>query len=94
MSFPSEAKIQQHVRKEHLEATGKSSIDALRCHLCLYEASSPLQLQSHLIEHTFAGCAALSCYICQSLFTAPIGLQVLDIHDKSHYSKNILDDDR
>nr|XP_033335977.1 zinc finger protein 423 homolog [Megalopta genalis]XP_033335978.1 zinc finger protein 423 homolog [Megalopta genalis] len=75
MSFPSEAKIQQHVRKEHLEATGKTSIDALRCHLCLYEASSPLQLQSHLIEHTFAGCAALSCYICQSLFTAPIGLQ-------------------
>nr|XP_034191428.1 zinc finger protein 423 homolog isoform X2 [Osmia lignaria] len=75
MSFPTEAKIQQHVRKEHLEASGKASVDALRCHLCLFEASSPLQLQSHLIEHTFAGCAALSCYICQSLFTAPIGLQ-------------------
>ncbi|CAK9817396.1 Zinc finger protein 423 [Anthophora quadrimaculata] len=75
MSFPTEAKIQQHVRKEHLEASGKASIEALRCHLCLFEASSPLQLQSHLIEHTFAGCAALSCYICQSLFTAPIGLQ-------------------
>ncbi|XP_043258292.1 zinc finger protein 423 homolog [Colletes gigas] len=75
MSFPTEAKIQQHVRKEHLEASGRASIEALRCHLCLFEAGSPLQLQSHLIEHTFAGCAALSCYICQSLFTAPIGLQ-------------------
>ncbi|XP_076391197.1 zinc finger protein Lobe isoform X4 [Megachile rotundata] len=75
MSFSTEAKIQQHVRKDHLESSGKTSVDALRCHLCLFEASSPLQLQSHLIEHTFAGCAALSCYICQSLFTAPIGLQ-------------------
>ncbi|XP_017884834.1 zinc finger protein 423 homolog isoform X2 [Ceratina calcarata] len=75
ISFPTEAKIQQHVRKEHLEGSGNAVIEALRCHLCLFEASSPLQLQSHLIEHTFAGCAALSCYICQSLFTAPIGLQ-------------------
>ncbi|XP_043598343.1 zinc finger protein 423 homolog isoform X2 [Bombus pyrosoma] len=75
MSLPTEAKIQQHVKKEQLEMSGKTSIEALRCHLCLFEASSPLQLQSHLIEHTFAGCAALSCYICQSLFTAPIGLQ-------------------
>ncbi|XP_016916698.1 zinc finger protein 423 homolog isoform X2 [Apis cerana] len=75
MSFATEAKIQQHIKKEHLEVSGKTSMEALRCHLCLFEANSPLQLQSHLIEHTFAGCAALSCYICQSLFTAPIGLQ-------------------
>lgn len=75
MSFATEAKIQQHIKKEHLEVAGKTSMEALRCHLCLFEANSPLQLQSHLIEHTFAGCAALSCYICQSLFTAPIGLQ-------------------
>ncbi|XP_076680928.1 zinc finger protein Lobe isoform X2 [Andrena cerasifolii] len=81
MSFPTEAKIQQHVRKEHLETSGKASVEALRCHLCLFEASSPLQLQSHLIEHTFAGCAALSCYICQSLFTAPIGLQNHMLHE-------------
>lgn len=77
MSFATEAKIQQHIKKEHLEVSEKTSMEALRCHLCLFEANSPLQLQSHLIEHTFAGCAALSCYICQSLFTAPIGLQVL-----------------
>lgn len=76
MSFPTETKIQQHVRKEHLETSGRTSIEILRCHLCIFEASNPLQLQSHLIEHTFAGCAALSCYICQSLFTAPTGLQV------------------
>ncbi|XP_067207737.1 zinc finger protein 423 homolog isoform X2 [Linepithema humile] len=75
MSFPTEAKIQQHVRKEHLDASGKASLEALRCHLCLFEAGSPMQLQIHLIEHTFAGCAALSCYICQSLFTTPVGLQ-------------------
>lgn len=78
MVFPTEAKIQQHVRKEHLDSTGKNYFEALRCHLCLFEAHSPLQLQAHLIEHTFAGCAALSCYICQSLFTAPVGLQVYD----------------
>lgn len=77
MSFPTEAKIQQHVRKEHLDASGKASLEALRCHLCLFEAGSPMQLQIHLIEHTFAGCAALSCYICQSLFTTPVGLQVI-----------------
>ncbi|XP_051170753.1 zinc finger protein 423 homolog isoform X2 [Leptopilina boulardi] len=75
VSFPTEAKIQEHVKKEHLESSGKESLEALRCHLCLFDANSPLQLQSHLIEHTFAGCTALSCYICQSLFTAPIGLQ-------------------
>ncbi|XP_046483775.1 zinc finger protein 423 homolog isoform X1 [Neodiprion pinetum] len=75
ISFATEAEIQKHVRKEHLESTGKPCTDALRCHLCLTEASSPLQLQAHLIEHTFAGCAALSCYICQALFTAPAGLQ-------------------
>ncbi|KYM77035.1 hypothetical protein ALC53_12571 [Atta colombica] len=75
MSFSTEAKIQQHVRKKHLEASGKASLEALRCHLCLFEAASPMQLQIHLIEHTFVGCAALSCYICQSLFTTPIGLQ-------------------
>lgn len=77
MSFPSETMIQQHVTKEHLEATGKGAVDTLRCHLCIFEANSPLQLQSHLIEHTFAGCAALNCYICQALFTLPIALQVL-----------------
>ncbi|XP_023289178.1 zinc finger protein 423 homolog [Orussus abietinus] len=75
VSYPTEAGIRQHVRKEHLESSDKGSLDALRCHLCLFEANSPLQLQGHLIEHTFAGCAALSCYICQALFTAPIGLQ-------------------
>ncbi|KAL0123208.1 hypothetical protein PUN28_007660 [Cardiocondyla obscurior] len=75
VSFPTEAKIQQHVRKKHLETSGRGSLEALRCHLCLFEAASPMQLQIHLIEHTFAGCAALSCYICQSLFTTPIGLQ-------------------
>lgn len=75
MSFASESEIQKHVRKEHLESPGKSC-ESLRCHLCLTEASSPLQLQAHLIEHTFAGCSALSCYICQALFTAPAGLQV------------------
>nr|XP_050864703.1 zinc finger protein 423 homolog isoform X1 [Vespula vulgaris]XP_050864704.1 zinc finger protein 423 homolog isoform X1 [Vespula vulgaris] len=75
MSFPSEAMIQQHVTKEHLEASGKGAVDTLRCHLCIFEANSPLQLQSHLIEHTFAGCAALNCYICQALFTVPIALQ-------------------
>ncbi|XP_066593289.1 zinc finger protein 423 homolog [Prorops nasuta] len=74
LSFPSESKIRQHVREAHL-VPGKGMIGSLRCHLCLFEAESPLQLQSHLIEHTFAGCTALSCYICQSLFTAPIGLQ-------------------
>lgn len=75
VSFATEEKIQEHVKKEHLESSGKESVDALRCHLCLFDANSPLQLQSHLIEHTFAGCTALSCYICQALFTAPIGLQ-------------------
>ncbi|KAG5322713.1 ZN423 protein, partial [Pseudoatta argentina] len=75
VSFSTEANIQQHVRKKHLETSRKASLEALRCHLCLFEAASPMQLQIHLIEHTFAGCAALSCYICQSLFTTPIGLQ-------------------
>lgn len=77
MSFPAEAKIQQqHARKEHLNVTGKASLEALRCHLCLFEAASPLQLQSHLIEHTFAGYPGFNCYICQAVFTAAIGLQV------------------
>ncbi|XP_032670580.1 zinc finger protein 423 isoform X2 [Odontomachus brunneus] len=75
VSFPTEAKVAQHVRKEHLETPTKASLESLRCHLCLFEATSPLQLQSHLIEHTFAGCPAFNCYICQALFTAPIGLQ-------------------
>lgn len=86
MSFATEEKIQEHVKKEHLESSGKESVDALRCHLCLFDANSPLQLQSHLIEHTFAGCTALSCYICQALFTAPIGLQV-----RSNQSPNLKD---
>ncbi|XP_043279598.1 zinc finger protein 423 homolog isoform X1 [Venturia canescens] len=75
MSFLTEEKIRQHVRQVHLGSPGRASIDALRCHLCVFEASSPLQLQGHLIEHTFAGCAGLTCYICQSLFTTPHALQ-------------------
>lgn len=76
ISFSSEAKIQQHVKKEHLSSFEKGPVDVLRCHLCMFDASSPLQLQGHLIEHTFAGCAALSCYICQALFTTTVALQV------------------
>lgn len=78
ISFPSEKEIQEHVKKEHLES-GNNTSQVLRCHLCLFEAHSPLQLQAHLIEHTFAGCTALSCYICQTLFTAPMGLQVSEL---------------
>ncbi|EZA61472.1 hypothetical protein X777_07805 [Ooceraea biroi] len=75
ISFPTEAEIQQHVRTEHLEASGKGSLNALQCHLCVFKAPSPLQLQSHLIEHTFAGCTALSCYICRAFFTTSSSLQ-------------------
>ena len=45
------------------------------CRLCRLVLPSPLQLQAHLIEHTFAGCATFTCYLCSSVFTTAQGLQ-------------------
>lgn len=71
-SFESERDIRLHV-SAHLLAEGSA---ANECRLCRRQLSTPLQLQLHLIEHTFAGCASFTCYICSAVFTASRGLQV------------------
>lgn len=45
------------------------------CRLCLRMLATPIQLQTHLIEHTFAGCPTYTCYLCSSVFTTAQGLQ-------------------
>lgn len=45
------------------------------CYLCRRLFSKPLELQAHLIEHTFAGCGSYTCYLCSAVFTAAHGLQ-------------------
>lgn len=44
------------------------------CHLCRRLLTTPLKLQTHLIEHTFAGCGSFTCYLCSAVFTAAQGL--------------------
>ncbi|XP_037968822.2 zinc finger protein 423 homolog isoform X2 [Plutella xylostella] len=45
------------------------------CRLCRRSLPSPARLQAHLIEHTFAGCGAFTCYLCSAVFTHAAGLQ-------------------
>ncbi|XP_046661800.1 zinc finger protein 423 isoform X2 [Homalodisca vitripennis] len=71
VSFESEKEIQLHVAT-HLMSEGNSGLE---CRLCMRVLGSPLQLQTHLIEHTFAGCPTFTCYICSAVFTAAHGLQ-------------------
>ncbi|XP_054279074.1 zinc finger protein 423 homolog [Macrosteles quadrilineatus] len=71
VSFETEKEIQQHVAT-HLMSEGGSGLE---CRLCMRVLGSPLQLQTHLIEHTFAGCPTFTCYICSAVFTAAHGLQ-------------------
>ncbi|CAH0394786.1 unnamed protein product [Bemisia tabaci] len=71
ISLETEQEMQLHVAS-HMLSDGLSGLE---CRLCLRVLGSPLQLQTHLIEHTFAGCPAFTCYICSSVFTAAAGLQ-------------------
>lgn len=70
--FATEAEIQAHVAT-HLRTEGSEH----PCHLCPLgaEFDTPLKLQTHLIEHTFAGCPAFTCYLCGAAFTAAANLQ-------------------
>ncbi|CAF4792951.1 unnamed protein product [Pieris macdunnoughi] len=45
------------------------------CRLCRRALESPTRLQTHLIEHTFAGIGSFSCYLCSAVFTSAAGLQ-------------------
>ncbi|XP_045495753.1 zinc finger protein 423-like [Colias croceus] len=45
------------------------------CRLCRRSLESPTRLQTHLIEHTFAGIGSFSCYLCSAVFTSAAGLQ-------------------
>ncbi|KPI94891.1 Zinc finger protein 521 [Papilio xuthus] len=45
------------------------------CRLCRRSLGSPTRLQAHLIEHTFAGIGAFTCYLCSAVFTSAAGLQ-------------------
>ncbi|XP_041975177.1 zinc finger protein 423 homolog [Aricia agestis] len=45
------------------------------CRLCRRALGSPTRLQAHLIEHTFAGIGAFTCYLCSAMFTSAAGLQ-------------------
>ncbi|XP_068626726.1 zinc finger protein 423 homolog [Battus philenor] len=45
------------------------------CRLCRRTLGSPTRLQAHLIEHTFAGIGAFTCYLCSAVFTSAAGLQ-------------------
>jgi Zinc finger, C2H2 type len=69
LSFGTEAEVRAHVEAAHAPDSG------LRCRLCQESFDTPLRLQLHLIEHTFAGCPTFACYLCGAVFTAPGGLQ-------------------
>lgn len=45
------------------------------CHLCKGVFSSSVDLEIHLIEHTFVGYSSYTCYICSAVFTASQGLR-------------------
>ena len=66
--FATEAEIQSHVASHLLS-------EECSCRLCARQFDTPLKLQAHLIEHTFAGCPAFACYLCGCLFTAAVNLQ-------------------
>lgn len=68
-AFESEEEVRVHVQG-HLAGGG-----SLECRLCRRSLASPLQLQAHLIEHTFAGCGGFTCYLCSAVFTAAAALQ-------------------
>lgn len=67
-TFESEQEVRVHVQA-HVSGGG------LECRLCRRSLGSPMQLQAHLIEHTFAGCGGFTCYLCSAVFTAAAGLQ-------------------
>ncbi|XP_039275999.1 zinc finger protein 423 homolog [Nilaparvata lugens] len=87
LSFDSEREIQLHVASHLLSegalpGVGQPAPGTLpgagsgeECRLCLRVLPSRLQLQTHLIEHTFAGCSTFTCYLCSAVFTAAHGLQ-------------------
>lgn len=56
-------------------ATLNGCVDGIECGLCPCVLPTANSLQTHLIEHTFAGCKAFTCYLCSAIFTAPTGLQ-------------------
>lgn len=69
ISFGTEQEVRSHVESAH------SIDDSQKCHLCQETYDTPLKLQCHLIEHTFAGCPTFACYLCGAVFTASTGLQ-------------------
>ncbi|XP_075215427.1 zinc finger protein 423 homolog [Lycorma delicatula] len=72
LSFENEREIQLHVAS-HLLTEGNGT--GHECRLCLRMLATPFQLQTHLIEHTFAGCPTFTCYLCSAVFTTAQGLQ-------------------
>lgn len=61
------------------EPNTKSLIDSLPdnyCNLCQKSFTTPIELEEHLIEHSFRGCEerGYNCYICSAIFTLPAGL--------------------
>lgn len=46
------------------------------CNLCQKSLNTAIELEEHLIEHSFRGCEerGYNCYICSAIFTLPSGL--------------------
>lgn len=61
------------------EITAKLIADSLPehyCNLCQKSLNTAIELEEHLIEHSFRGCEerGYNCYICSAIFTLPSGL--------------------
>ncbi|XP_014243462.1 zinc finger protein 423 homolog isoform X2 [Cimex lectularius] len=61
----------------HMEThfSNENNNSGTKCNLCMLVFPGSIQLQLHLIEHTFMGCSNYTCYICSSVFTTAVGLQ-------------------
>lgn len=73
------------------KTTSKLNLESLpehHCNLCKKPFSTAIELEEHLIEHSFRGCEerGYNCYICSAIFTLPCGLHqhMIDEHGPSY----------
>ncbi|XP_058826649.1 zinc finger protein 423 homolog isoform X2 [Topomyia yanbarensis] len=66
---------QEETNHQQLQQSTKTTT---QCNLCKKHLVDTQKLQEHLIDHTFAGCEdrGYICYLCSSVFTSSMGLQV------------------
>ncbi|XP_059171122.1 zinc finger protein 423-like isoform X2 [Physella acuta] len=80
-SFSSEYEIQLHVTSHMLNEGTQHE-----CRLCGVVCDSPARLQTHLIQHSFAG-KEIVCFVCNKVFESPQEIQVHALEHGASFRK-------